>query len=153
MQEFPVFPASDSFGISFCSEDVDFDLPLSEKVSDWLSDLIRREACQLRTLQFVFCSDVYLSELNVEYLRHDTLTDIITFPYANPPLVEGDVFISIERVRENARSFGTVFEDELRRVMAHGVLHLCGFGDKTGEEALLMRRKEEEALQAWQAFG
>lgn len=152
MQEFPVLPPSEPAGISFHSEDVDFELPLPDKVSDWLSALVRQESCVLHALQFIFCSDTFLLTLNIEYLQHDTLTDIITFPYADPPTVEGDVYISIDRVRENAASFGTTFEDELRRVMAHGVLHLCGYGDKTDAEALRMRGKESEALRSWTAF-
>lgn len=85
----------------------------------------------LHLLNFIFCSDDYLLRLNVEYLDHDTLTDIITFPYADPPSIHGDIFISIDRVRDNAADFKVTFEQELNRVMAHGVLHLCGYGNET----------------------
>ena len=97
-------------------------------------------------LQYVFCDDAYLHTLNVEHLDHDTLTDIITFPYGEPPQVWGDVFISVDRVRENARELDVDFAEELRRVLIHGVLHLLGFGDKTEAEAQAMRGWEDEAL-------
>ncbi|RMF23790.1 MAG: rRNA maturation RNase YbeY [Bacteroidetes bacterium] len=112
----------------------------------WLQRLIEGENCTLQQLNFIFCSDAYLHGLNVQYLQHDTLTDVITFPYAAPPEIEGDVFISVERVRDNARELGLPFEEELHRVMAHGTLHLCGYGDKTPAEVAQMREKEEAAL-------
>jgi len=96
--------------------------------------------------QLYFCSDKYLHQLNVEYLQHDTLTDIITFPYNDPPIVHSDIFISIDRVRENAKELHVSFEQELHRVIIHGILHLCGYKDKTKEEAKLMRQKEEAML-------
>ena len=85
--------------------------------------------------------------MNVEYLNHDTLTDVITFPYDNSGnLIEGDIFISIDRIHDNAKTFETTFTNELHRVIIHGALHLCGYGDKSEEEAKEMRRKENEAL-------
>ncbi len=112
----------------------------------WLQEVINRESCRLHGISYIFCSDEYLHRLNVHFLQHDTYTDIITFPYSAPPAVEGDIYISIDRVKENAGSFGTEFDTELHRVMVHGVLHLCGYGDKTDEEEVNMRQKENEYL-------
>lgn len=133
--------------VEFASEDVDFSLKDEEAATEWLQKLIEQEGRVLHLLNFIFCSDDYLHRLNVEYLDHDTLTDIITFPYAEPPTIHGDIFISIDRVRDNANDFKVSFEKELTRVMAHGVLHLCGYGDKTAEEKQLMRSKEDGAMQ------
>lgn len=137
----------DETGIFFASEDVDFKLKNERRVRLWLQKVIEQAGNSLRLLNFIFCSDEYLHRLNVEYLDHDTLTDILTFPYAEPPLIEGDIYISIERVRENAAEFQTTFERELARVLVHGVLHLCGYRDETDEEEMTMRRKEDEALE------
>lgn len=142
---FPL-PFEENESIEFSSEELDFELQDEQAEVDWLKKIIERMGCVLRSLNFIFCSDEYLLRLNVEYLDHDTLTDIITFPYAEPPIIEGDIFISIDRVKDNANDFNTSFEQELHRVMAHGVLHLCGLGDKTPEEQVAMRAKEEEAL-------
>ncbi len=133
-------------GIFFSAEDIDFQLDSEENTAAWLQKIIEQEEQSLRLLNFIFCSDLYLHRLNVEYLDHDTLTDVITFPYAEPPLIEGDIFISIERVRENAAEFKVSFEKELNRVMVHGVLHLCGYLDKTDEQERQIRQKEDEAL-------
>ncbi len=132
--------------ISFNTEDIDFELPESEAVVQWIQKILQQEEKQLLQLTYIFCSDEYLFEINQEYLSHDTYTDIITFPYTDPPLIEGDIFISIDRVRENARNLGLPFEQELHRVMIHGVLHLCGYPDKTTEEAAQMRAMEDKAL-------
>ncbi len=137
---------------SFAAADEELPAFLSDD-SFWKSRfeaLIKREGGHLHSLQFVFCSDAYLHRINLEYLQHDTLTDIITFPYQAPPLVDGEIYISLERVRENAQTYGVSFEHELQRVMAHGVLHLLGYRDKTEEEQKVMRTKEEEALALWQ---
>ena len=142
----PDFPPMDETGIYFTSEEIDFELNNEEEVKKWLEKVIEQEDKSLRLLNFIFCSDRYLLRLNLEYLGHDTLTDIITFPYAEPPVIEGDIFISIDRVRENAQLFNVTFEQELHRVMAHGVLHLCGYGDKSEAEVKLMRQKEDETL-------
>lgn len=138
-------------GIFFHSESTDFSLdPLSEeKISNWISNIVENHQASLQLLNIIFCSDDYLYQMNVDYLSHDTYTDIITFPYSDPltePL-SGDLFISVDRVRENAAAFLVTFEEELSRVMIHGVLHLLGFGDKTPEEATLMREKENASLQ------
>lgn len=133
--------------ILFHQEDTDFELPTADVHAQWIQRLIQAEKASLSQLNFIFCSDEALLKINIEYLNHDTYTDIITFPYAKPPDIEGDIFISIDRVRENATHFGNSFEEELRRVMSHGVLHLCGYGDKTAEEKKQMRKKEAEAMQ------
>ena len=126
-------------------EDIDFQLVNEELLSNWIEKTIVREGKKLEAVSYVFCSDDYLHEMNVEYLDHDTLTDVITFPYNYNP-VEGDIFISIDRVKDNALDMNTTFENELHRVMIHGVLHLCGYKDETDEEEAEIRRKEDEAL-------
>ena len=137
--------------VSFQSEDVEFELAKPDILTEWIQSIIEREGCTLHQASYIFCSDEYLYNLNQEYLNHDTYTDIITFPYTEPPLIEGDVFISIDRVKDNARQFGVPFEQELHRVMIHGILHLCGYPDKSPEEKAHMREKEEEALKLLQA--
>ena len=117
-----------------------------ETISEWLKKIVNFENGRLHALNYIFCDDAYLHRLNVEYLDHDTLTDVITFPYQPPPRVEGDIFISVERTRENAVELGLPPEQELRRVMVHGLLHLLGYGDKTPEEQVLMRAKENNCL-------
>ncbi|PHN03688.1 rRNA maturation RNase YbeY [Flavilitoribacter nigricans] len=133
-------------GITFQVESTNFELADPESTIDWIASVIQRENCRLLVLNYVFCSDDYLHRINLEYLDHDTLTDIITFPYADPPVIHGDIFISIDRIRDNADSLQTEFTDELHRVMIHGVLHLCGYGDKSPAEKKLMTQKEDEAL-------
>lgn len=139
-------PFEENDVICFNTEDIDFVLENEEGTEQWLKQVIEQEGRSLRLLNFIFCNDEYLHQLNVEYLQHDTLTDVITFPYAEPPIVEGDIFISIDRVRENASIFQASFEKELSRVMVHGVLHLCGHGDKTEAEEANMRNLEDNAL-------
>ena len=133
-------------GIFFHTENLAFELNNTLKIKDWLTKIIEQEGHQLVLLNFIFCDDDFLHKINLEYLNHDTLTDIITFPLADLPLIEGEIYISIPRVRENAVIFQVTFEEELHRVLAHGVLHLCGYPDKTEEQAAIMRRKEDEAL-------
>ena len=94
---------------------------------------------------------MYLHRINQEYLNHDTFTDIITFPYGSRDTLEGDIFISIDRIKENAREFNVSFEEELLRVMSHGLLHMCGYSDKSEKEKIIMRKKENEAISLWQA--
>lgn len=138
--------SEDGLSIQFFAEDVDFEPEHPEGIAAWLEAVVTKEGCLLHGISYIFCSDEYLNRLNVDFLQHDTYTDIITFPYSSPPEVEGDIYISIERVRENADSFGTGFTAELNRVMVHGVLHLCGYGDETDEEEMNMRQKENEYL-------
>lgn len=125
-----------------------FRLRQARKVSVWLAKVVKAEKASIGSLSYVFCSDAYLVSINKTYLNHDTLTDIITFPYTEKkgPL-DGEIFISIQRVRENAKGLGVDFETELRRVMIHGVLHLLGYTDKTAAMKKRMRKKEEECLE------
>lgn len=113
----------------------------------WLSKLCREEGKSLGELSLIFCSDEYLLKVNREHLNHDYYTDIITFDYCNDVVVSGDLFISVERVRENAKEFRQLFHVELNRVVAHGTLHLIGYGDKSEAEARTMREKEKFALE------
>ena len=135
--------------IEFHSEDVDFELePTDGKLlTQWMLLIAQQENRVIQQISYIFCSDGYLHELNQQYLQHDTLTDVITFDYSEPPnFMEGDIFISIERVQENAPTFGVTFEEELRRVMIHGLLHLCGYNDKTPEQKSQMTQREDQAL-------
>jgi rRNA maturation RNase YbeY len=119
---------------------------LHAELSAWIKTIIDERGGKTGAINYIFCGDDYLHEMNVEYLEHDTLTDIITFPYEYFPLVSGDLFISTERVADNATDLKTSYEKELHRVIIHGVLHLCGQGDKTAIEATEMRRLEDWAL-------
>ncbi|AEE50401.1 rRNA maturation RNase YbeY [Haliscomenobacter hydrossis] len=132
--------------ISFFAEEIYFEPANPELLRRWIEEIVSREKRELIFINYVFCDDPYLLKLNQEYLQHDTLTDIITFPYHDPPIVEGDVFISVDRIHDNAHQFGVTFEQELHRVMIHGVLHLCGYPDKAPEEKARMTEKEDEAL-------
>lgn len=138
--------------ISFFSEDITFEPQHTDKIVPWIEYTIEKYACNLSFINFIFCSDDYLHQLNVSYLDHDTLTDIITFPYTTPPQIEGDIFISIERVRDNGTTFKVSFEEELLRVIIHGVLHLCGFKDKSPTEKEEMDQKENEALEHYKGY-
>jgi len=131
--------------ILFHQEDINFTAPDSNLLQKWIEATILNETKIAGHLNFIFCSDIYLHKINVDYLEHDTFTDIITFPYSDIK-IEGDIFISIDRVRENAATFNTSFENELKRVIIHGVLHLCGYGDKTEAEAKEMRSKENQYI-------
>ncbi|MEN8811564.1 MAG: rRNA maturation RNase YbeY [Flavobacteriales bacterium] len=132
--------------ISFFSEDINFDLAQSDLYSIWLQKLIKTYNKITGDISYIFCSDEYLHKLNVEHLNHDTLTDIITFDYTHAGIISGDIFISIDRIKENSNSFSVTFEQELTRVMAHGVLHLIGFKDKKQEEKDEMRTEEDKAI-------
>lgn len=132
-------------GFSFVAADVEYFLPMPEQTAAWLAEVVRKEQAELGAVTLIFCSDTYLHDYNIRYLGHDTLTDVITFPYSETK-VEGDIFISIERVRENASEFGVSVQDELHRVMVHGVLHLLGFDDHSDEDRATMRRMEEQYL-------
>ncbi len=128
--------------ISFNYE-VDFNLSNEEQISEWISQTILSENCKEGEINYVFCNDDYLHKLNVEFLDHDTLTDIISFDYSVGKELHGDIFISIERVRDNADDFGISFQVELNRVIIHGILHYCGYKDKSDEEKKEMRAKED----------
>ncbi len=132
--------------ISFHSEDVDFLLNNENQYIDWLMSLAQMHGREIEGLSYIFCSDKYLHKINVDFLKHDTYTDIITFPYGDSEKLESDIFISIDRVKENASQYEEPFRNELLRVISHGLLHLCGYGDKTEEDKSIMRSKEEEAI-------
>lgn len=127
----------------FHSENISFELDKKPAIISWLSYSIKNEDKEPGEISYVFCSDEYLHEMNVKHLNHDTLTDIITFDYCEEKVVNGDLFISVDRVKENATSFNVSFEDELHRVMVHGVMHLCGYKDKTTEDQKVMSAKED----------
>ena len=131
--------------ISFNYEN-DFELTNESQISTWLSNVIVSENKKEGDINYIFCDDEYLLEINQQYLDHDTLTDIISFDYCVGNELHGDIFISVERVRENALDFDVKLEEELLRVMAHGVLHYCGYKDKSEEDEKLMRQKEEEKI-------
>ena len=127
-------------------EDVE-DLSLTEEsLSNWITEVCYNESKEFGDISLIFCTDEYLLEMNRTHLDHDYYTDIITFDYTENQLVSGDLFISIDRVRENSSDFNVSFVHELHRVIIHGVLHLCGYKDKSDEEEKLMRSKENEAL-------
>ncbi|MEM8909049.1 MAG: rRNA maturation RNase YbeY [Bacteroidota bacterium] len=132
--------------IHFFSEDIVFDIEAPERISNWIKAVIEAENRSLAHINFIFCSDEYLYQINQEYLNHDTYTDVITFPYASQP-IEGDVFISIERIRENAVNYKVDFSEELHRVMVHGTLHLLNYLDKSPEEKAQMTQLENKYLQ------
>lgn len=131
--------------ISFNYES-DFNLDNETVYADWLSKVISSEIKNEGEINYIFCDDDYLLEINQQYLNHDTLTDIISFDYSIGNELHGDIFISIERVRENAEEYKVSFEDELKRVMVHGILHYCGYKDKSEKDEQLMREKEEEKM-------
>ncbi len=132
--------------IYFHSEEISFVLKHKKKVREWLADLIEDQSQAPGDLNYIFCSDEYLLQVNREHLDHDYYTDIITFDYCENGTVSGDLFISVDRIKENAKEFGKTQENELHRVMAHGLLHLLGYKDKTEKEANEMRQMEEYAL-------
>ncbi len=131
--------------ISFNYE-TNFTLLNEEKTSEWILKCIEKEEYELGEINYIFCDDTYLHKINVEFLEHDTFTDIISFDYTLGKLVGGDIFISVERVKENSKTFNVTFKEELHRVIIHGVLHYMGFKDKTDDEKQLMRDKENSCL-------
>jgi rRNA maturation RNase YbeY len=131
--------------ISFNYE-TDFILDNESIYEDWISRIVDSEGFELGEINYIFCDDDYLHKINVEYLNHDTLTDIISFDYSVGNILQGDIFISTERVADNAKDFNVVFDEELKRVMSHGVLHYCGYKDKSAADEALMRSKEDEKI-------
>jgi rRNA maturation RNase YbeY len=131
--------------ITFNSE-TSFTLKNQKKLVKWIGDVISSEGFQAGEISYIFCDDSYLNKINQEFLNHDTFTDIISFDYTLGKEVGGDIFISIERVLENAEKFNDVFENELHRVMIHGILHFIGYKDKTKKDKTLMRTKEDEKI-------
>ncbi len=134
-------------GINFFNEDIEFQIENNHLITAWINSAIEEHKYLPGTINYIFCSDEYLLKLNQQYLDHDTYTDIITFDYGTGKVLSGDIFISIERVRENAHKFKKTFENELHRVIIHGILHLCGLKDKTDKESNEMRKQEDHYLQ------
>lgn len=126
--------------------ETDFLIENPAEYSSWIERIILSESKNSGEVNYIFCDDDYLFKINVDYLDHDTLTDIISFDYSDHLNIQGDIFISIERVKENAKEYNVSLENELRRVMAHGILHYCGYKDKTEEDSKIMRQKEEEKI-------
>lgn len=129
--------------INFFSESVDFEINNKKNTSIWITDSIQAENKSIGEINYIFCSDDYLLNLNQEYLNHDTFTDIITFNYVKDETISGDLFISIDRIHENAKTAQVDFEHELHRVMIHGILHLIGYDDKSPSDAQEIRAKED----------
>ena len=134
--------------ISFHNEDISLRLPQIRLTRKWIRSIAYKFNKEIGFVNFIFCSDNYLLDINRTYLHHNYYTDIITFPYKDEPL-ESDIYISIDRVRDNARNFNVSFDTELRRVMAHGILHLCGFSDNSEKAQELMSEEEDLALESW----
>lgn len=134
-------------GIHFAVEpNLDFSLEKGDAVKKWIKKILKQEGKTAGNISFVFCTDDYLLKINRRFLGHDFYTDIITFNYSENKKTEGEIFISIERVKENALKFKQPFTKEVKRVVVHGILHLCGYKDKTPAEKKRMRAKEDEAL-------
>ena len=132
--------------IRFTSQNIDFELPQTEKVKKWITQVVLQRGKRVGNISYLFCDDEYLLGVNQRFLNHDTYTDIITFDYVVADLISGDIMISVDRVGENAEKFGVPHVQELHRVIIHGVLHLCGLNDKGPGERELMEAAENKAL-------
>ena len=133
--------------INFFNEDIDFKLKGKNNFKVWLNKVAEKEGFIINDLNYIFCSDKYLHKMNLKYLDHDTYTDIITFDNSeDETIIEGDIFISIERITDNSKTLNTPFEDETKRVIVHGLLHLCGYDDHSVEGKAQMRRSESEYI-------
>lgn len=140
-------PHQEAPGIEFIVEEVEFELAEAAALTSWIERIAQVHEYEIVQLTYIFCSDEYLHQVNVEYLDHDTYTDVITFDNSDTSdVIEGDIFISVERVRENAGQLGIPFREELHRVMIHGVLHLLGYADKDLLSQTAMRKKEDDCL-------
>lgn len=135
--------------IDFFNEDSDFRLENAERIENWIIKTIESHDKIVGDIAYIFCSDDYLLKVNQDYLNHDYYTDIITFDYSENGIISGDIFISIDRITDNAKQLNQEFNQELLRVLIHGVLHLLGFKDKSPEEEKLMREKEDEAISVY----
>ncbi len=133
--------------ISYTTEDIDWAISDREKIDQWIVQVVTNHHKTIGELNYIFCSDNYILEINKEHLNHNYFTDIITFDYTVGDIISGDLFISIDTVRDNAATYNCSFENELHRVIIHGVLHLLGFNDKTDAEQEIMTAKENESLQ------
>lgn len=133
--------------INFFNEDIDFRFKDRNKFKVWLKKVAEKEGFRITDLNYIFCSDQYLHKINLEYLNHDTYTDIITFDNSeDETTIEGDIFVSIERVTDNSDTLNTHFEEEIRRVVVHGLLHLCGYDDHSIDDKAEMRRLESDYI-------
>lgn len=138
--------------IWFFNEDKNFSLSQPGHFTQWLHEVAENEGFVIREVNYIFSSDPYVHQINLQYLNHDFFTDIITFDYVKEHYLSGDIFISIDRVEENAQTYQTSFQQELSRVMVHGLLHLCGYPDATNDEKELMREKEDHYLRKLELF-
>ncbi|MDY3520055.1 rRNA maturation RNase YbeY [Riemerella anatipestifer] len=128
--------------IQFFFEEIE-PISISTDISKWLEQIILSEQKKLGKINYIFCDDEYLLKINQEHLQHDYYTDIITFDYVRGNTISGDIFVSVERVKDNASTLSKDYQSEFLRVLAHGVLHLCGYKDKTEEDIKTMRGKED----------
>lgn len=133
-------------GVEFHSASIEFSPQNKDPLGAWIGDAVNRENLKPVSLVFVFCTDDYLLSINQDYLGHTDYTDVITFDYTEGDGLVGEIYISVDRVRENAEIFGQRFADELHRVMIHGILHLCGYGDSTADQKRQMTEKEDYYL-------
>jgi rRNA maturation RNase YbeY len=133
--------------ITYQTEDTNFPEIKKRDTGTWIRDVCRMHRKEVDEIAYIFCSDAKILEINRQYLQHDYYTDIITFDYSEGDKISGDIFISTDTVKSNSEKFKTNYDEELHRVIIHGILHLCGFKDKTPEEERRMREKEDEALQ------
>jgi len=133
--------------VNFFNEEIEFKLTHPRKTAKWIERAVASEKRRISVINIIFCNDEYLGQINLEYLNHKTLTDIITFDQSDKSVyLEGDIFISVPRVQDNAAKFSVAFDQELHRVIIHGVLHLLGYGDKSEAKKKVMRKKEEAYL-------
>ncbi len=132
--------------VAFYFQDTDFKLKHKTRIKNWLKLVAESEIFVLSDISVIFCSDNYILDINQRFLGHDYFTDIITFDYTEGDRISGDLFVSVDSVRENAAEYGTEFEDELHRVIVHGILHLIGYDDHTDEDVKVMRSKEDYYL-------
>jgi len=132
--------------IIYQSDDIKFPKIKRREISNWIKSVAASHNKKIGEIAYIFCSDEKILEINKQYLHHDYYTDIITFDYSGEDVISGDLFISLDTVHSNAEKFGTDYTEELCRVIIHGILHLCGFNDKTAEDEKVMREKEYEAL-------
>ena len=132
--------------VRYFFEDIKFEYKNKQFNNRWLKLVAESEICRLGDINIIFCSDPYILQINLQYLSHDYFTDIITFDYSEKPIISGDLFISVDSVRENAEFYGTEFPEELHRVIVHGILHLIGYDDHTDEDSAMMRSKENYYL-------
>lgn len=139
--------------IDFLYENINFELEQKEKITAWIEKIIADKKAKYHAITYIFCDDSFLHQINMEYLNHDTYTDIISFDYSEKKdilTISGDLFISIERIKDNAQNLSISFEKEVLRVMIHGILHLLGYKDESLEDEKTMRKEEEKALELFE---